>query len=187
MTKENITPEEMAEVHPMIPNAFTQLKEGKITRRDFIRFSTLLGMSAALATACSSPEPAAAPAEEEAMEEEAMEEEAMEEEAMEEEAMEEEAMGGITRGGTLTIGSQLQLLDHPARLSWLEGANVVRQFSEYLTYTDPDNITHPWLFDSWEANADVTEWTFTVRPGVTFSNGDALDRRRHHVQLQPMA
>lgn len=184
MTKEEKQmKEQMYEVHPRIPDAFTALKEGRISRREFIRFATLLGMSAALATACSTPAaPVAeeapaeeAPAEEEEMEEEMAEEE-MEEEMAEEEEMEEEAMmDGIQRGGTLTIGAQLQLIDHPARLSWIEGANVVRQVAEYLTLTDPDNITTPYLLESWEANADVSEWTLNIRQGVKFNNGDELN------------
>ena len=52
---------------------------------------------------------------------------------------------------------QLQLLDHPARLSWVEGANIVRQINEYLTETGPDNITRPYLLDKWEASEDVKD------------------------------
>ncbi|MEZ4516355.1 MAG: hypothetical protein R3C44_05780 [Chloroflexota bacterium] len=35
--------------------------------------------------------------------------------------------GEIRQGGTITKSMGLQLLDHPARMAWLEGANVVRQ------------------------------------------------------------
>jgi peptide/nickel transport system substrate-binding protein len=69
---------------------------------------------------------------------------------------------------------QLQLIDHPARLSWVEGANIVRQVGEYLTETGPDNITRPYLLESWEANDAVDEWTLNLRQGVTFNNGDEL-------------
>jgi len=172
MTKEDKQlKEQMHEVHPRIPEAFTALKEGRISRREFIRFATLLGMSAALATACSTP---ATPVVEEAVE--AVQEVAEEAEEMVEEVVEEaeEMMGGIQRGGTLTIGAQLQLIDHPARLSWIEGANVVRQVAEYLTFTDPDNITTPHLLDRWEANADVSEWTLYLKQGIKFNNGDEL-------------
>ena len=31
------------------------------------------------------------------------------------------------------------------------------------------------LAESWEANADLTEWTFNIRQGVTFHNGATLD------------
>ncbi len=165
--------EQMYEVHPQIPNAFSAFKEGRISRREFIRFATLLGMSAALATACSTPEVVedAADAVQEVAEEAG---EMVEEVAEEAGDMVEEAMGGPSRGGTLTIGAELQLIDHPARLSWVEGANVVRQVAEYLTFTDPDNITTPYLLESWEANEDVSEWTLNIRQGVMFNNGDEM-------------
>ncbi|NJN80914.1 MAG: ABC transporter substrate-binding protein, partial [Caldilineaceae bacterium] len=86
----------------------------------------------------------------------------------------EMAAAGPKRGGTLRIGAQLQLIDHPARFSWTEASNVVRQVSEYLTETGVDNITRPYLLDSWEVNDDVDEWTLNLKEGVTFNNGDPL-------------
>jgi len=81
---------------------------------------------------------------------------------------------GIQRGGTLTKSMQLQLLDHPARLSWVEGANIVRQISEYLTETGSDNITRPYLLDRWEASEDVLTWDFFLKEGIKFNNGQDL-------------
>jgi peptide/nickel transport system substrate-binding protein len=69
---------------------------------------------------------------------------------------------------------QLQLLDHPARLSWVEGANVVRQYCEYLTLTGSDNITRPYLLDRWEASDDVMTWDLYLKQGIKFNNGDEL-------------
>jgi len=84
------------------------------------------------------------------------------------------AAGGITRGGTLRKGVLVQPVDHPARLSWLEGANAVRLVNEYLTETGPDNITRPYLLESWEASDDVQTWTLKLRQGIKFNNGDEL-------------
>jgi peptide/nickel transport system substrate-binding protein len=89
-----------------------------------------------------------------------------------EEEMEEEPTGGIKRGGTWTSSMQLQLLDHPARLSWVEGANIVRQTNEYLTETGSDNITRPFLLDRWEASDDILTWDLYLKEGITFNNGD---------------
>ena len=66
------------------------------------------------------------------------------------------------------------LLDHPARLSWVEGANIVRQINEYLTETGPDNITRPLLLDRWEASDDVKTWDLYLKQGIKFNNGDEL-------------
>ncbi|MEJ2512811.1 MAG: ABC transporter substrate-binding protein [Anaerolineales bacterium] len=152
--KKSISKKEMERIHPAIPNAFDQLKNGRISRRDFLRFATLLGMSASLAYACSGP---------------------TENEAAENAGSPDLANPtGIKRGGTWTSSMQLQLLDHPARLSWVEGANIVRQINEYLTETGPDNITRPYLLDRWEANEDVTVWDLYLKQGVTFNNGDEL-------------
>jgi peptide/nickel transport system substrate-binding protein len=49
---------------------------------------------------------------------------------------------------------------------------VSRQFVEYLTITGPDNITRPYLAESWEASDDLKTWTFKLRQGIKWSNGD---------------
>ena len=142
--------------HPYLPTAYEKLEQGLISRREFVRMATLLGMSAGVATiaaACGAPagEEVAAPASETGG-----------------------STGTIVRGGTLTKAMQLQLLDHPARLSWTEGANVVRQIGEYLTETGSDNITRPYLLDRWEASDDVKTWDLYLKQGITFNNGDEL-------------
>jgi peptide/nickel transport system substrate-binding protein len=155
-----ISKKQMARVHPYIPEAYDKMTAGRISRREFLRMATLLGLSAGAATiaACGPAAPASAPAES----------------GSEAEAGSEAASGGIQRGGTLTKAALLQLLDHPARLSWTEGANVVRQICEYLTETGADNITRPYLLDRWEASADVKTWDLYLKQGVTFNNGDEL-------------
>src|SRR5690606_32597641 len=90
------------------------------------------------------------------------------------EAAEAVETSGPRRGGRITKSMQLQLLDHPARLSWVEGANVVRQIGEYLTETGSDNVTRPYLLDRWEASDDVKTWDLYLKQGVTFNNGDTL-------------
>lgn len=157
---------DMENTHPAIPDAYDKLAQGRISRREFMRFATLLGLSAAtasIAAACAAPgggeaavvDPTAGVSEEGA------------------EAVAPET-GGIRRGGRITKAMQLQLLDHPARLSWVEGANIVRQISEYLTETGADNITRPYLLDRWEASDDVRTWDLYLKQGVTFNNGDEL-------------
>ncbi len=154
---------EQRKAHPTIPYLQDQLQKGNVTRREFMRYATLLGMSVGAATiAAQCAAPAAPPATE-----------APAEEAPAEEAPAEEAPAGApVRGGTYTASMQLQLLDHPARLSWVEGANIVRQIGEYLTETGSDNITRPYLLESWEASEDVKTWDLYLKQGITFNNGD---------------
>jgi len=153
--KYQVSKKEMEKTHPAIPDAYDKLVQGRISRRDFLRLSTLLGMSASTAyflAACGAPEPAA-PSGEEAP----------------------AASSGIKRGGTWTSSMQLQLLDHPARLSWVEGANIVRQVCEYLTLTGVDNITRPYLLERWEASEDVQTWDLYLKQGIKFNNGDEFN------------
>jgi len=152
MTKPKITKKQMGKVHPLIPEFFDKYTNGKISRRDFLRGATLLGLSSTLA-ACAAPgaDPVATVA-----------------------TGATEATGGIVRGGTLTSAMELQLIDHPARVSWTQSANVIRQVCDYLTITGPDNITRPYLLDNWKASDDLLTWTLNLRQGVKFNNGDEL-------------
>lgn len=52
------------------------------------------------------------------------------------------------------------------------GANVL--LYNRLVRTDADGIPQPELATAWEANADATVWTFTLRAGVTFHDGKAF-------------
>jgi peptide/nickel transport system substrate-binding protein len=74
----------------------------------------------------------------------------------------------------MKIGTAVQPIDHPARLSWIEGANQLRQIAEYLTETGPDNITRPWLLERWEPDEDLRTWTLYLRQGIAFNNGQEL-------------
>ena len=186
MKKPIITKRQMAAVHPAIPDAFDKFQQGRVTRREFLRLATLLGMSAGAATlaACgNSAQPAAKEAEQPApaaaadtptpaaAAETKTETEA---EAPTPTTAPETADSGIKRGGTFTIAMQLQLIDHPARLSWVQAANVVRQVGEYLTETGPDNLTRPFLLEKWEASEDVKTWTLNLKQGIMFNNGQEL-------------
>jgi peptide/nickel transport system substrate-binding protein len=43
---------------------------------------------------------------------------------------------------------------------------------EYLVITGHDNITRPYLVESWEASDDLKTWTLKLRKGIKWSNGD---------------
>jgi peptide/nickel transport system substrate-binding protein len=63
-------------------------------------------------------------------------------------------------------------LEHPARFAWGEQHNITRHVLEYMTLTDRDNITRPYLLEKWEASEDLKTWTLFLREGVKWNNGD---------------
>jgi peptide/nickel transport system substrate-binding protein len=130
-------------IHPWIHELEDYLKQGKVTRREFVRYAALLGMSVGAASQiaglswprrsyAAEPKP----------------------------------------GGTLRVSATVHKVTHPAQFSWIEPSNQLRQVAEYLTYTDGDNITHPYLLNNWEASDDLKTWTLNLEQGIKFNNGD---------------
>jgi peptide/nickel transport system substrate-binding protein len=80
-------------------------------------------------------------------------------------------------GGTLrvAVGSDQGCVD-PQQVGSNDTIYSLRQVVDSLTDQDPDTgELRPWLATSWESNADATAYTFTLREGVTFSDGSPLD------------
>lgn len=71
--------------------------------------------------------------------------------------------------------TQLVSID-PFQVYWIEHRVVLRNVVESLTDQDPQtgNII-PWLAERWEVSPDAREYTFYLRQGVTFSNGEVFD------------
>ncbi len=62
-------------------------------------------------------------------------------------------------------------------LSYSNDSAITSNCYETLTFYNPpgsDEVLSPGLATSWETNEESTEWTFHVREGVTFHNGDPL-------------
>jgi peptide/nickel transport system substrate-binding protein len=66
----------------------------------------------------------------------------------------------------------VQEMADPAIHAFVQKATVARHIVEYLVETGPDNITRPQLAESWEASDDLKTWTFHLRKGVLWLNGD---------------
>lgn len=47
--------------------------------------------------------------------------------------------------------------------------------TDKLVYVDAEGNLSPWIAESWDENADKTEFTLHLTEGVTFSDGSALD------------
>lgn len=93
------------------------------------------------------------------------------------EAVAEGADGEPVSGGTLEFG----MIDYQRSPDPHWGTNyaesiIANNVTDKLTWQDPDTgeIT-PWLAESWEYNDELTEFSFTLREDVTFSDGTAFD------------
>lgn len=84
---------------------------------------------------------------------------------------------GPTTGGTLTVANSfvVKSLD-PAQVYEATGAMAVHAMYDTLVTFEGSDVSEPkpLLAESWESNADATEFTFTLRDGVTFSDGSEL-------------
>ena len=70
---------------------------------------------------------------------------------------------------------RIRLLDG-ALVSDGESLRVITQIFETLVALKPGTTEpEPGLAESWEANEDGTVWTFKIRQGVTFHDGETLD------------
>lgn len=131
-------------LHAYIPELVDHYNKGKHTRREFLRYAVLLGVSVGVASSLIGlPRPKSL-----------------------------SAAKKIQRGGTLRISSSMHKITHLAQLSWPAPSNQMRQVAEYLTWTDGRNITHPYLLKNWVASEDLKTWTLNLREEIKFNNGD---------------
>ena len=137
-------------MHPYIPEMKELYRKGQISRREFIRNAALLGLSLSSINSFLGAFPRAAT------------------------SAVPTAAPAIKRGGTLRISSRVMRVDHPARMGWVEPSNQLRQVAEYLTLTDNNNITTPYLLEKWRPSGDLKTWTLTLRKGIKFNNGEEL-------------
>ncbi len=79
-------------------------------------------------------------------------------------------------GGTLAMGLEAEANGFRP---WEDGCaepcvNVARTFFDVLIQQNVDGEYEGYLAESFEPNEDFTEWTVTLRPDITFSNGVPL-------------
>jgi peptide/nickel transport system substrate-binding protein len=128
---------------------------GRLTRRDFLRRGTIVGLSlpvlGAVLAACgssSSSTPGAS------------------------------TSTGAARGkagATIKVGILVPTgaID-PITIADQGGQDMIAQTGEYLCLADQQLALRPVLATGWKPNADASAWAFTIRQGVKFSNGSPL-------------
>ena len=138
---------DLSRVHSGIPKLAEYLEQGKLDRREFLRMTTLLGLSAGTAYALAGR-------------------------ITGDRAIPVARAQTPKKGGVARISMRVQPYDNPATYSWVQDSNVCRQANEYLTRTGTDNVTRPLLCEKWEASDDLKSWTLHLRRDVKWSNGD---------------
>ena len=67
---------------------------------------------------------------------------------------------------------------YPPAGGFYPNGGILNQITDKLTYQNPKTLEiEPWLALSWHVNDNATEYTFKLRPGVTFSDNTPLDAR----------
>ena len=137
---------ESERVHPGVHELKSEYQKGKISRREFIRYSALLGMSAVAAGrmvyAGGQQQPSVSP-----------------------------SAAGIRRGGMVKAACAVLKVGPPAQLSWNAHDLFYMQIASYLTYTDIQNITHPYLLKNWQYTADYFAYLKTLSEEHVFIKG----------------
>jgi peptide/nickel transport system substrate-binding protein len=87
------------------------------------------------------------------------------------------ATGDPVKGGDLVFAEVTPINQWQTQNArFYEKANVLNSVLDRLTYFDPEKKELVgWIAEGFEANDAQTQFTFTIRDGVTFSDGTALD------------
>ena len=129
-------------LHPLAMATARDFKAGRLNRREFFATMAAWGVSAAGAYALGGVSPAQA----------------------------QEATP--VAGGTLRVAMLVKAFRDPRIFEWTEPANIAACCNEYLVRWDSDFSFKPQLLEAWEASDDARTYTFFLRKGVTWSNGD---------------
>src|SRR5262245_50264443 len=124
------------------------LVAGRVSRREFLRHGSVLGLSAAfLGSVASAVGFSVAP---------------------------RPARAGAT-GGTIRVAQTVPAASiDPVKIADGGGITVISQVAETLVLSGHDLTAVPVLAESWSPNKDGTVWTFKLRQGVKFHNGKAM-------------
>src|SRR5215472_5842132 len=137
---------------PVQEHVIDELVAGRLSRRDFMRKGSAVGLSiplmSAILAACGSSgttpsTSGTSPA---------------------------GKAGGTIKAGILTPVGAI----NPITINDQGGLELLGNVGEFLVFTDHSGIYHPWLATSWSANSDASVWTFKIRQGVKFNDGTPM-------------
>jgi peptide/nickel transport system substrate-binding protein len=135
---------------PIEEHVIDEYVAGRLSRRDFLRRGSMVGLSVPLlggiVAACGS---SAAPA---------------------------GSGGGAGKAGaTIKAGILVPAAAiNPITIADQGGLELIGNVGEFLVFTDQQFSYHPWLATSWKPNADASVWTFKIRQGVKFNDGTPM-------------
>ena len=136
-----------------------ELVSGNVSRREFLRRGSTIGMSApllgAILAACGASSPATSSGSGSGS---------------------STAAAPASKGGTLKIGAVGPAAAvNPLTVSDAGGLLMLNQTGEFLIFDSNLKLAlQPMLALSWSPNKDASVWTFKLRTGVTFSNGQPM-------------
>jgi peptide/nickel transport system substrate-binding protein len=156
-----------------------EYKAGKISRRDFVRRGTVVGMSIPvlgyLAAACGGDEEAAPPAPPAEPPAEPAPAEPPPAEPAPAEPPPAEPPATPVEGGTIRVALIVPATEpNPLLVQDEGGAGILGATGEFLSFSDSNLELQPRLAESWTPNEDASVWTFAIRQGVTFHDGTPL-------------
>ena len=136
---------------PVQEHVIDEFVAGRLSRREFLRRGSMAGLSMTLlggiVSACGSsgtPSASKTPAKGKA--------------------------GATIKAGVLVPAAAI----NPVTIADQGGLELLGNVGEFLVFTDQHNVYHPWLATSWSSNADASVWTFKIRQGVKFNNGQPM-------------
>src|SRR5215813_3126301 len=137
---------------PIQEHVIDDFLAGRLSRRDFIRRGSMLGMSmgvlSGIVAACGSSGTSSSRL---------------------------TPTGTGKSGATIKAGILVPAAAvNPITIADQGGLQLIGNVGEMLIFTDQSLNYHPWLATSWSPNADASVWTFKIRQGVKFNDGTPM-------------
>src|SRR5215469_4535160 len=138
---------------PIQEHVIDEFVVGRLSRRDFLRRGSALGMSMSvlggILAACGSSGTSSSRS---------------------------TGTGTGKSGATIKAGILVPAAAiNPITIADQGGLELIGNVGEFLVYTDPVTLAYkPWLATSWTSNADASVWTFKIRQGVKFNDGTPM-------------